>query len=214
MATEYNVPSKIENPLVLRSIANEAVKSLLNYASISNVKTLDASNNPYTIAGSETALAQPEFISQLNTPVYSNVIFNAGKILDNDLIEIDNWADFRIDDILLTVTQSKRIITTEIQGKDGSIKEYIGLDDYQVTLVGRLNGAYNINPIDETKTLKKILAAGQPIAITNWWLQNLGITDLVVKDFSFPQTEGGYSTQFFNILAISDNPVEVLVTNQ
>ena len=85
------------------------------------------------------------------------------------------------------------------------------MDDFQVQIVGRLNGIYGVNPKSETKILKTILDAGQPLAITNWWLQNLGINNIVVVNYNFAQTEGEYSTQYFTINAISDNVVEARI---
>ena len=186
------------NPL---QIASE----LISFAQLRNVNIHNEQNSPYII-GVGAVQDTPIATSKLGTPVYSNIIFNASVV--------GGWSDFVINDCLITVNQAKKIITTEIQGRDGTVKEYIGLDDYQIQIVGRLNGTYNVNPRSETKDLKTILDSGQPLAITSWWLQNLGITDVVVKDYNFPQTEGEYSTQYFSISAISDKQVEARITGQ
>ena len=208
----YKVPQKTENPLILNTVASSVVFGLANFAGINNIKIMDAQNSPYVV---DPATAQDvplqKFTSKLGTVVYSNIIFNAGVILDVNGVIVDSWDDFRIDDVLLTVSQSKKIITTEIQGRDGTVKEYIGLDDFQVQITGRLNGNYNVNPKELTKQLKKILSAGQPLEITSWYLQNLDITDVVVKDFNFGQTEGEYSTQYFTVNALSDKRFEAKI---
>ena len=211
----FKVPNKLENPLLLNEVVAGAAFRLANFIGLNNIKIMDAQDSPYTkddvqngfIDGDEPA---QKFISKLGTVVYSNVIFNAGVILDENGIA-DRWEDFRIDDVLLQVSQSKKIITTEIQGRDGTVKEYIGLDDFQVQIVGRLNGTYNVNPKELTRQLKTILSAGQPLEITSWYLQNLDITDIVVKDFNFGQTEGEYSTQYFTINALSDRRFEAKI---
>ena len=208
----YKVPQKTENPLILNTVASSVVFGLANFAGINNIKIMDAQNSPYVV---DPATAQDvplqKFTSKLGTVVYSNIIFNAGVILDVNGVIVDSWDDFRIDDVLLNVSQSKKIITTEIQGRDGTVKEYIGLDDFQVQITGRLNGNYNVNPKELTKQLKKILSAGQPLEITSWYLQNLDITDVVVKDFNFGQTEGEYSTQYFTVNALSDKRFEAKI---
>lgn len=216
----FRVPKKVENPLLLNTVVSSAVFGLANFAGINNIKIMDAQNSPYIkdkvqsgfIEGDVPPLSttNEKFISKLGTVVYSNVIFNAGVILDENGVK-DYWNDFRIDDVLLTVSQSKKIITTEIQGRDGTVKEYIGLDDFQIQITGRLNGTYNVNPKDLTRQLKTILSAGQPLEITSWYLQNLDITDIVVKDFNFGQTEGEYSTQYFTINALSDKRFEAKI---
>ena len=198
------------NELQNNGIISQAIVGLVEYANLRNVKIHNEQKSPYMI-NAGTPQDTTTFTSKLGTPIYSNVIFNAGRIFDQNMVEVNNWQDFRIDDCLIQVTQSKKIITTEIQGRDGTVKEYIGMDDFQVQIVGRLNGAYGVNPKSETKTLKTILDAGQPLAITNWWLQNLGINNIVVVNYNFAQTEGEYSTQYFTINAISDNVVEARI---
>jgi hypothetical protein len=207
----FRVPKKTENPLILNTVASSAVFGLANFAGLNNIKIQDAQNSPYVIEqGGTQDIPLQKFVSKLGTIVYSNIIFNAGVILDENGVA-DTWDDFRIDDVLLTVSQSKKIITTEIQGRDGTVKEYIGLDDFQIQITGRLNGSYNVNPKELTRQLKIILSAGQPLEITSWYLQNLDITDIVVKDFNFGQTEGEYSTQYFTINALSDKRFEAKI---
>lgn len=207
----FRVPKKTENPLILNTVASSAVFGLANFAGLNNIKIQDAQNSPYIIEeGGAQDIPLQKFVSKLGTVVYSNIIFNAGVILDENGVA-DTWDDFRIDDVLLTVSQSKKIITTEIQGRDGTVKEYIGLDDFQIQITGRLNGSYNVNPKELTRQLKIILSAGQPLEITSWYLQNLDITDIVVKDFNFGQTEGEYSTQYFTINALSDKRFEAKI---
>lgn len=183
----------------------QVVNELLSFAQLRNVNIHNNQKNPYVI-NSGAVQDTPIATSKLGTPVYSNIIFNKSIV--------NGWDDFIINDCLITVNQAKKIITTEIQGRDGTVKEYIGMDDFQIQIVGRLNGAYNVNPRSETKQLKQILDAGQPLALTSWWLQNLGITDIVIKSYNFPQTEGEYSTQYFSIDAISDKQVEARITGQ
>lgn len=211
----FKVPKITENPLNLNTVANSAVVGLANFAGLKNIKIQDAQDSPYTKdevqKGFKTGDQQsPKFISKLGSVVYSNIIFNAGVILGENGVA-DVWNDFRIDDVLIMVSQSKKIITTEIQGRDGTVKEYIGLDDYQIQFIGRLNGSYNVNPKDLTKELKLILSSGQPLEVTSWYLQNLDITDIVIKDFNFGQTEGEYSTQYFTINALSDKRFEAKI---
>ena len=208
----FRVPKKTENPLILNTVATSAVYGLANFAGLKNIKIMDAQNSPYIIEQGEAQdVPLQKFVSKLGTVVYSNIIFNAGSILDQNGTIINTFDDFRIDDVLLNVSQSKKIITTEIQGRDGTVKEYIGLDDFQIQITGRLNGSYNVNPKELTRQLKIILSAGQPLEIASWYLQNLDITDIVVKDFNFGQTEGEYSTQYFTINAMSDKRFEAKI---
>ncbi|MBC7743730.1 MAG: hypothetical protein H7096_01360 [Flavobacterium sp.] len=155
---------------------------------------------------------QPNFISKLGTEVYSNLIFNKYKP-SPELEAKETWEDFIIEDALMSVSQSKKIVETEIPGMDGVIVEYIGLDAFEIQITGRLTGSYNVNPKEETNQLSKILSAKHPLDVTSWYLQNLDIVSVVVKDFVFNQTEGEYSTQYFTINAQSDQIVEATISN-
>lgn len=212
----FRVPSEIDNPLILNRIGYNAIAGIIQYAGLHGLKIIDAQNNPYTVPqGDSGSVPSKKFISKLGTVVYSNLIFNAGKVIEGIVvIPGSEWQDFRCDDILFSISQSKKIITTEIQGRDGTVKEYIGLDDYQIQMTGRINGGYNVYEKELVATLKKILSVGQPLAVSSWYLQNLGITDIVIKDFNFGQNEGEYSTQYFTINAISDTIVEASITQK
>jgi len=206
---DYTIP-KI-NQLKVNDAISEAAFGLATFAGLQNLKVIEAQNNPYIIQeGAAQDVPEPKFISKLGTVVYSNMIINAGTDPNTGFA----WEDFRIDDALFMVTQSKRIVQTEIMGKDNPVVEYIGLDAFQIQVTGRITGAYNVYEKELVATLKKILDLGQPLAISSWYLQNLDITDVIVKDFDFGQAEGEYSTQYFTINMQSDKIVEALITGQ
>ncbi|MBC7382251.1 MAG: hypothetical protein H7296_04555 [Bacteroidia bacterium] len=210
----FKVPDQLENPLILNRVATNAISGLVQFAVLSNVKILDAQSNPYTVdQGKEGDVPTQKFISKLGTVVYSNLIFNAGKELEGSIV-VREWKDFRIDDALFSVSQAKKLVETEIQGKDGVVVEYIGLGAFQIQITGRITGGYNVYEKELVAELKNILKAGQPLAITSWYLQNLDITDVVIKDFNFGQVEGEYSTQYFTINCQSDQIVEATITGQ
>lgn len=148
--------------------------------------------------------------SVLGTPVLVNVVFGKGSFVDLNGIT-QSWGDIEINNIICVVDQQKKIVKTEIQGREGSVKEYLGLSDYTISFDGAFNGANGVYPINETKELKTMLIAPQPIEVACWWLQNLGIDTLVVEKFTFPQVKGEYSSQYFSINTISDKPVEARI---
>lgn len=111
--------------------------------------------------------------------------------------------------VLINVAQAKRIVKTEIQGRNGTVKEYIGLDDFQVTVSGIIvndNGAY---PFDQVAALKRTLDAPVPIPVVNPQLNALNIFSLVAEGYDIPQEAGKYSQQPFTINFISDEPIEL-----
>lgn len=149
---------------------------------------------------------EPVAISQLGTPVYSNLDIQGGTYTDNDNNTI-NYPSITLDAVLFVVTQSKNIVITNVQGRNGSIKEYISDDDYNITITGIIAGQNNVYPKTEVLALKKILDSPVAINVNSWFLNQFGVHSIVVKDYNFNQEAGRNSQQAFSISAISDIPV-------
>ena len=150
----------------------------------------------------------PVSTSALNTPVYSNIEFISKTYTDSKGFQIPTPGKI-YDAVLITVSQAKKIIRTEIQGRNGTVKEYIGDDDYQVVVNGIITGSNGVHPVDEISELKEILDAPVSIEVACAYLQNLGIENLVVMDYSFEQQAGGHSYQTFSITFVSDVPQQL-----
>jgi hypothetical protein len=150
--------------------------------------------------------------SILNTPVLTNLQFTGATYTDS----LGNQKTFKtlvFEAILVTVSQSKNIVTTAIQGRDGTVKEYIGQGDYSITINGIITGMNGHYPKDEVRDFKDMLNAGVAIEIASWYLQNLDVSTIVIQDYDIEQEAGGYSYQKFSISAISDTPQEIKIFN-
>lgn len=155
----------------------------------------------------------PLYTSALNTPVYTNIEFLSGRYETNTPGVFNDFPSLKYDAVLITVTQAKKIVTTDIQGRDGTVKEYIGKDDYTIQVNGIITGANGQHPIDQIADLKKMLDAPIPIDVCSTYLQNLGIVSAVVFDYELAQEAGGMSYQTFSITLKSDIPQELRLTN-
>jgi len=147
-------------------------------------------------------------ISKLGTPYMDELLLSVpeDKVNIKTIRNTSNggYKYIFLEDVLITVTQAKKIITTEIAGNNGTVKEFIGLSDYDITINGRLTGDYNRRPQDQLEDLIQYLNLNITIGMTSNYLYDLGIDDAVITDYDLPQIEGNYSTQFFTINAISD----------
>ena len=191
---------------------NTPVGTVAKYAGLNNVRIINASVNPYVIPN-DVQKDEPIGISQLGTPIYSDLTFDACSYTDNNGRRID-VDEVNVQTVLITLDQPINIVKTVIQGRDGTVKEYIGKDDMQVTINGIITGKNGVYPLQKVNDLKAWLDAPISKGLTTWWLDNLGISNVVVSSFQFPQTEGGYSYQVFSISAISDTPVELKISTQ
>jgi hypothetical protein len=114
--------------------------------------------------------------------------------------------DFFLDNVIISVKQKKYIVTTGIMGRNGMIKEYVGLDDYDVKLEGTLVGPNGIYPLEDATMLSNYLKLPASIYITCPYLNNLfGIDYLTIMDFNIDQEKGGVSYQKYTIECSSDN---------
>lgn len=156
---------------------------------------------------------EPLYTSKLGTPVYSDISFIGGRYETNTKGVYVEYPSLKYDAVLITVTQAKKIIKTEIQGRDGTVKEYIGMDDYVVQVNGVITGDNGRHPSNEIADLKKMLDAPVPIGVACSYLQNLGVMSLVVESYELGQQQGGYSYQTFAITFISDIPQELRLKN-
>lgn len=149
--------------------------------------------------------------SPINTPVYTNIEFLPGQY-ETDVKGVfksfgsstDGPDRLRFESVLITVSQDKKIITTEIQGKNGTVKEYIGDGDYQVTVDGIISGKNGQRPIDQIRSLKKMLDAPIAIQVASTYLQTLDINYLVLQSYQMGEQMGGYSYQTFSLFFLSD----------
>jgi hypothetical protein len=213
----------------------QAIRALIENLNLGGVTIINGKFNPYANGSIETGLKDESIgISSLGTPIYTDLTLLGCSYTDNITGNKITLANDRyrqggssnsqtgsaqkggfymnIETVLITVDQPIRVIKTEIQGRDGTVKEYIGKDDAKVTINGMITGKNGIYPRDEVARLKAWLDAPVSKGIVAWWLDNLGISNLVVEDYSFPQVEGGYSYQQFAINCISDAPVELRIT--
>lgn len=190
------------------------ISSLIRAFNLENTTVLvDTPPNPYDGKINQTTSVDPAlYKSALGTPVVTNVILRGGSYKIAATGQQITFNDITLDTVLMTVSQAKKIVTTEIQGYDGTVKEYIGMDDYQVTINGIIAGLNGQYPQDVVNALHQLAKAPIAIKVTSRYLQNLDINMLVIKDFSYDQEAGGYSKQNFTLSCMSDMPLILQIT--
>lgn len=131
---------------------------------------------------------------------------------------------FIFNEVVMSVTQERNIVTTPLQGRDGTIKEFISNGDYVITVdAGVMEGQKQIDneddevsfqipgstyPEEELKRLKNILTLPKAIEVYSEFLLVFGITSVVVKSFSLVQ-ETHSNRQSIQIQMLSDTPYEI-----
>lgn len=123
---------------------------------------------------------------------------------------IDGEDDIIIDSAIVSFNTSKNIVTTKLQGRDGTVKEYIAAGDYIIEVKGLLTYNGLRWPRDEAMKLRKFLEAKTSLEIAHEILNAFNIYEIVITDYNFPVTP------FINVLpftfsAISEQKTELVI---
>ena len=108
---------------------------------------------------------------------------------------------------IIDARQSKNMVSTKITGRDGTIKEYIGMNDWNITIRTVVDMPADRAPLKFLHSFLQMLVAGVAIPVKNYYLNALGISNIVIEDVELGQAEGGYSSQPVTITCVSDVPL-------
>lgn len=162
------------------------------------------------------------YSKQLNKPVISWIELSFDPNNFSGVLANNNEPNYLlITNCLISVSQQPKIVKTDIIGRDGTVKTYLGMDDYRIKIEGYIDNLSGqmIYPIDDVRLLlTNLLIQGQQLGIQVYspylaiWGGNSmpnspspgGIDFIVITNFEMPQEAGKYSQQKFMIEAISD----------
>lgn len=145
-----------------------------------------------------------------NQPIYSDLTFSAGSYVDNNGNTV-NYDSLQIDLVIITVRNSKNIIKTALQGRDGTVKEYISSGDDDIKIEGVIYGnGINNYPQSDIQKLIALTDVPQSLKVTSSFLKMFNIQDIVIEDSDIKQMEGARNYQPFTLYCCSDTPLILL----
>lgn len=193
---------RITNPRNLKFFAKGKVVSI--------VKTGIARAN-ITEGTTDVAL----YRSDLNTPVYDRLTIgdSAATYIDVEG-NIIPQPQISIDTVLMEVSQTRNIVRTALQGRNGTIKQWVSDGDFEVRVTGKIVDPDNNYPLQQVKDLKELISIPDAVKIRSDFLNQIfGIQNVVLTEPSWAQTEGVRNEQAFSFLMIEDKPLEIVVAN-
>jgi hypothetical protein len=147
---------------------------------------------------------EPISQSYLDTPVIDNLKFPEGKYTDLQDNEIP-YSEVIVDTVLFEVNLPRNIIKTPIQGRDGTVKEYVSNGDFQITCRGMVSNRDNVFPLEGIRVLRTALEVPQQIPIVSLFLNDVfSIFNIVIDRFNISQVEGKRNEVPFSFVAYSD----------
>ena len=145
-----------------------------------------------------------ERLSWLGTPVFSDLLIR----------ESETGAGMYFDTVLFDVQMQKNIVKTSVQGRRGTIKEYISDGDYVISIRGAIvnHGSHNY-PSEDVGAFIELMQLPQALFIVSPLLQLFDIQSVVVEAYKMPPKAGFQNMQLFEVDAISDEPIESFILN-
>lgn len=126
---------------------------------------------------------------------------------------IANGTEYEIDCALVNITGKKNIISTPLVGRQGSVKELINIDDYQISITGVVVGETRMWPEEKLDAINELYNINEAIelkcALTDVFFNEndkVVITDLSIP--SMPQTE---HAQIIEFKCITDRALELII---
>jgi len=131
--------------------------------------------------------------------VFSDLILKIG----NDTVEFMN--------ALITVEQKNNIVTTAIQGRNGSVFEFISNGPYDITIEGILTGTGEQYPKGEVKALAALFAKTEIIDANSEFLHLFDIYQLIRKTVRLNQGIANEGHQAFSLTFYSYEAIDLLL---
>ena len=143
----------------------------------------------------------------------SALIFDSGSYTSNIDGNVIEFNAVELKSALISVSQAKTIVRTQVQGRDGTVKEFIGMDDYNIRIEGVIAGDNGTIPQTEIDDLKAVLDAPISLDIICPYLNTKGIFQATVLSYELPQVEGGLFFQRYTIDLVSDYPFQLRIAS-
>lgn len=153
---------------------------------------------------------KPLYNSELGTPIYQDITFVGNTYTLNDGTSV-TFESVTIQNVLIQLSRTTNIVTTAIQGANGTVKEHINKGDYQVTMSIGLFGKNGKYPLKQVESLQAVIDAPIEIEVICKYLNDRNIYYLVFSQEGWQQSAGSRSQQLFSITAISDEPQQLFI---
>ena len=117
---------------------------------------------------------------------------------------------------LINVSKKNIIVKTKVAGRNGTVKQYISLDDYDISINGVFTtGIIDTFPKAAMKQLQAITSCTTEVKVYSNYLSIFGISYLVFETCEFPQNEDtGRDEQHFTLNCISETSYTINANQQ
>lgn len=149
----------------------------------------------------------------VGVPLTDREWWSGRYVLCEVTLEGEDGSRLTLPDAVATVSRERRIVSTALTGRNGTVKEYVSEGDWQIGLTVGVQAVRNGViadewPSDELRELRKMLEGTEALKVHSEFLDVFGITRIVVKGYSATQmTDQNY--QAVSISAVSDEEIDL-----
>ena len=170
---------------------------------------------PFVNSGQEMGVLLPEYEAYQESEPFAFSISPTktswlGTLIWSDMILKYDNQEIYFDTVLFNVSQSKNIVKTALQGRNGTIKEYISDGDYVIDIRAAIVSQGREYPEDAVRNLVGLLAIPEALEVVSPLLQLFEVYSIVVEDYKLLSQEGFTNTQLVEINCVSDSPIELI----
>lgn len=155
--------------------------------------------------------------SEVKSPITDESFWAGRYVLCELVFENSKGKRLVMNDAVVAISRSKNIVTTQMVGMNGTVKEYINDGDYSLNIVVGVAAVRDGVIVDEypekgLEELREFLDNNEALEIHSKFLEIFDINYIVVKSFSVSQdTASNY--QSVSISAVSDEEYNIYSTD-
>lgn len=148
-----------------------------------------------------------EVADAIATSVFGTPIFESITLIDPN----DTSQRLEFDDApMISVNKANIIVKTNVQGRSGSVKEFITESDYSITVRGILvNHNAEDLPYDRINRLNRFAKITQALQVESRLLNALDIHNLVIDRVQYSDNGNYSNVQPYQLSCTSDLPIEL-----
>jgi hypothetical protein len=146
------------------------------------------------------------------TPVMSNLVLGSSPLfftytdIDGNIQTQDS---VNLECCVMTISRPKNTIKTVLEGRDGTVKQFISSGDYKIDVTAIIATDDESYPLILIDTLNNIFNIPDSIPVKSLLLNQLGISSVVIDDHTMTQEEGFYNQQKISFTMSSDLPINL-----
>ena len=153
---------------------------------------------------------------ELTSPITDKSYWEGRYALCELTIENADGERLVINDAIVAISRGKNIVSTQMVGMNGTVKEYINDGDYSLNIVVGVAAVRDGVIVDEypaegLRELRRFLDRNEALSVHSEFLEIFDISSIVVKSYSVSQdTASNY--QSVSISAVSDEEYDIYST--